>query len=96
MPKAKSLSDFNRNQTALIDKFSKAKEPLYLTGNGCNSVVVMDSDACDELASFRNELRIQEMRIHNGIMHGYEDYLSGKTIPAAEANAHIREENEWL
>lgn len=96
MPKVRSLSDFNRNQTALIDELGKTKEPLYLTRNGRSSVVVMDSDAFDELSSFRNELRAREMRVYDGIMRGYEDYLSGKTVSAAEANTRIREENGWL
>ena len=41
MPQIKPLSEFNRNQNALIEDLSHSGEPLYLTRNGSACVVVM-------------------------------------------------------
>lgn len=51
MPAVASLSEFNRNQTALIDTLEKTQEPIYLTRNGKASVVVMDAAAFDRMVS---------------------------------------------
>lgn len=40
MPQIKPLSEFNRNQNALIEDLSHSGEPLYLTRNGSACVVV--------------------------------------------------------
>ena len=54
MPQIKPLSEFNRNQNALIEDLSHSGEPLYLTRNGSACVVVMDSAAFDAAMAFRN------------------------------------------
>ncbi len=95
MPNVRSLSDFNRNQSALIDELGKTREPLYLTRNGRSSVVVMDSDAFDEMVSFRNELRQREIRVYDGIMRGFEEIRSGESMSADEADALIRKAKGW-
>lgn len=95
MPQIKPLSEFNRNQNALIEDLSRSGEPLYLTRNGSACVVVMDSAAFDAAMAFRNEIYEQEMRTYRGIMRGYEQILNDKTIPADEAIAQIRTFHGW-
>lgn len=95
MPKVRSLSDFNRNQAALIDEISRTKEPLYLTRNGRDSVVVMDSQAFDDLMSFRSELRAREMRVYSGLMRGYEELMEGKTRRASSVHDSVRQKKGW-
>ena len=95
MPQIKPLSEFNRNQNALIEDLSQSGEPLYLTRNGSACVVVMDSAAFDAAMAFRNEIFEQEMRTYRGIMHGYEQYLNGETTPADEVFAQIRAAHGW-
>ena len=96
MPKVRSLSDFNRNQAALIDEISQTKEPLYLTRNGRDSVVVMDSQAFDDLMSLKNELRACEMRVYSGLMRGYEELMEGRTHSASSVHDSIRQKRGWV
>ena len=49
MPAVASLSEFNRNQSAVIDRLERSQEPMYLTKNGKASVVVMDAAAFDQI-----------------------------------------------
>ena len=95
MPQIKPLSEFNRNQNALIEDLSQSGEPLYLTRNGSACVVVMDSAAFDAAMAFRNEIYEQEMRTYRGIMRGYEQYLTGETTPADEVFAQVRAARGW-
>lgn len=95
MPQIKSLSDFNRNQNALIEELGQTGEPLYLTRNGAACLVVMDSEAFDVAMRFRDELREQEIRTYRGIMRGYEQYLNGEVISADYAFSKIRASHEW-
>ncbi|WP_442904881.1 type II toxin-antitoxin system Phd/YefM family antitoxin [Gordonibacter sp.] len=43
MPAVKSISEFTRNQSALIRELKNTQEPLYVTRNGSSSIVVMDA-----------------------------------------------------
>lgn len=95
MPKVKPLSEFNRNQTAIIEELERTQEPLFLTKNGHSSVVVMASDAFDALTSFRDRIRKQEMRVYEGLLKGYEAYRQGDVIPADEADTQIRAAKGW-
>lgn len=95
MPRIKSLSDFNRNQNAMIEELEETREPLYLTRNGSACLVVMDSDAFDEAMSLRDELREQELRTYRGIMRGYEQCLNGEVTPVEYAFSRIRENHGW-
>lgn len=95
MPQIKSLSDFNRNQNALIEELEQSGKPLYLTRNGSACLVVMDSAAFDEAMRFRDELREQEIRTYRGIRRGYEQYLNGEVISADYALSKIRASREW-
>ena len=73
MPQIKPLSEFNRNQNALIEDLSHSGEPLYLTRNGSACVVVMDSAAFDAAMAFRNEIYEQEMQ--EGKLHDAQDVM---------------------
>ncbi len=95
MPKVKPLSEFNRNQSAIIEELERTHEPIYLTRNGHSSVVVMSSDAFDAMTSFRNRIYAQEMRVYQKLMDGYEAYRDGKFIAADEADARIRAAKGW-
>ena len=95
MPAIRSLSEFNRNQNALIEELADTCEPLYLTRNGAACVVVMDASAFDEAMSFRNELFEQELRTYRSLMRGYADVLDGNTVNATEADREIRRAKGW-
>ena len=95
MPQIKSLSDFNRNQNAMIEELEQSGEPLYLTRNGSACLVVMDSAAFDEAMRFRDELREEEMRAYRGILRGYEQYLNGEVATVEHAFSKIRANHGW-
>lgn len=75
MPAAKSLSDFNKNQSSIIAKLEETQQPLYLTHNGSASIVVMNAAAFDKALSFRKNVYENEMRVYESLMKGYADYL---------------------
>lgn len=84
MPQIKPLSEFNRNQNALIEDLSHSGEPLYLTRNGSACVVVMDSAAFDAAMAFRNEIYEQEMRTYRGMLKGIQEMQEGKLHDAQD------------
>lgn len=95
MPAAESLSEFNRNQSEVIARLAKTGEPLYLTRNGKNAVVVMDATAFDEAMSFRNELREREMATYLNLLKGYEDAQEGRVSSAKDVFARVRAAKGW-
>lgn len=95
MPRVSSLTDFNRNQSAVIAELEKTGEPLYLTRNGKGSVVVMDAAAFDDAMAFRDEVRQREMEVYSDLLQGYEDVRCGRVSPASEAFARIRQAKGW-
>ncbi|NHM14967.1 type II toxin-antitoxin system Phd/YefM family antitoxin [Xiamenia xianingshaonis] len=95
MPAIKPLTEFNRNQNALIAEIARSQEPLYLTRNGSACVVVMDAHAFDEAMRFRNDLLEQEMRTYQSILQGAEQIANGESLDAGEADAMIRAAKGW-
>jgi len=95
MPNVASLSEFNRNQTVLIDTLEKTQEPIYLTRNGKASVVVMDAAAFDRMMSSKERAQKCEMDVYQGLMRGYADVLEGKTSDAKSALESIRAKKGW-
>lgn len=68
MPQIKPLSEFNRNQNALIEDLSQSGESLFLTRNGSACVVVMDSAAFGAAMDFCNEIYEQEIRTYRDML----------------------------
>ncbi len=95
MPTIKPLSEFSRNQNALIEEMATSGEPIYLTKNGSACVVVMDATAFDNVMSFRDEIREQELATYRGIMQGYQDIVEGNVVDADKSDALIRNEKGW-
>lgn len=95
MPKIKPLSDFNRNQSSMIEELQESKQPIYLTRNGSAAIVVMDADAFDREMSFRSSVYANEMRVYEGLMKGYADYQAGEVTDSSEAETVIRVAKGW-
>ena len=95
MPQIKPLSEFNRNQNALIEDLSHSGEPLYLTRNGSACVVVMDSAAFDAAMAFRNEIYEQEMRTYRGMLKGIQEMQEGKLHDAQDVMDELRALRGW-
>ena len=93
MPQIASLAEFNRNQTKMLEQLATTKRPIYLTRNGANAVVVMDSGAFENLSFNHENAKLEEMRVYEGIMRGASDYLTGKTLSKDELKRRISEKS---
>jgi prevent-host-death family protein len=78
----RSLSDFKRNTSELLDRLKKTGNPLVLTINGKAEVVVQDAEAYQELLE-----RVETME---GIPRGLTDVKVGRTKPAREVFNRLR------
>jgi prevent-host-death family protein len=78
----RSLSDFKRNTSELLDRLKKTGNPLVLTINGKAEVVVQDAAAYQEL--------LERVETIEGIQRGLADVNSGRTKPAREVFSKLR------
>src|SRR5580700_575181 len=78
----RSLSDFKRNTSELLDRLKKSGNPLVLTINGKAEVVVQDAEAYQEL--------MERVETIEGIQRGVADVKAGRTKPAREVFNRLR------
>src|SRR5438445_13291420 len=78
----RSLSDFKRNTSELLDRLKKTGNPLVLTINGKAEVVVQDAEAYQEL--------LERVETIEGIQRGLADVKAGRTKPAREVFNRLR------
>jgi prevent-host-death family protein len=70
----RSLSDFKRNTSELLERLKKTGNPLVLTINGKAEVVVQNAEAYQEL--------LERVETIEGIQRGLADVKAGRTKPA--------------
>jgi prevent-host-death family protein len=81
----RSLSDFKRNTSELMERMEESGEPMVLTINGKAKLIVQDA------ASYQKLLEsIDYSEAVKGIRRGMDDVKHGRTKPAAAALADIR------
>jgi prevent-host-death family protein len=78
----RSLSDFKRNTSELLDRLKKSGNPLILTINGKAEVVVQDAAAYQEL--------LERVETIEGIQRGLAAVKAGRTKPAREVFTRLR------
>jgi prevent-host-death family protein len=78
----RSLSDFKRNTSELLDRLKKSGNPLVLTINGRAEVVVQDAEAYQEL--------LERVETIEGIQRGLAETKAGRTKPAREVFNRLR------
>ena len=78
----RSLSDFKRNTSELLDRLKKTGNPLVLTINGKAEIVVQDAEAYQEL--------LDRVETIEGIQRGLADVKAGRTKPAREVFNRLR------
>ena len=78
----RSLSDFKRNTSDLLDRLKKTGNPLVLTINGRAEVVVQDAEAYQEL--------LDRVETVEGLQRGLADVTAGRTTPAREVFNRLR------
>lgn len=78
----RSLSDFKRNTTELLERIRKTGNPLVLTINGKAEVVVQDAEAYQQL--------LERVQTVEALQRGLADVKAGRTKPAREAFDRLR------
>lgn len=81
----RSLTEFKRNTSELMDHIRETGNPLVLTVNGRAEIVVQDARAYQELLN-----SVERARDIQGISRGIEDLQAGRVKPLNEAFAEIR------
>ena len=78
----RSLSDFKRNTSELLDRLKKTGNPLVLTINGRAEVVVQDAEAYQEL--------LDRVETVEALQQGLADVKAGRAKPAREVFGRLR------
>jgi len=78
----RSLSDFKRNTTELLERLKSTGSPLVLTINGKAEIVVQDAAAYQKL--------VDRLESIEGIRRGLGDVKAGRTKPAREVFDRLR------
>lgn len=78
----RSLSDFKRSTSELLDRIKKTGHPMVLTINGRAEVVVQDAEAYQQLLD-----RIETVE---ALQRGLADVKAGRTRPTRAVFARLR------
>jgi prevent-host-death family protein len=78
----RSLSDFKRNTSELLERLKSTGSPLVLTINGKAEIVVQDAAAYQQL--------VDRLESIEGIRRGLGDVKAGRTKPAREVLHRLR------
>jgi len=78
----RSLSDFKRNTTELLDRVRKTGNPLVLTINGRAEVIVQDAEAY--------QLLLDRVETVEALQRGLADVKAGRTKPARDVFDRMR------
>ena len=83
-----SLTTFRRKSGAFMKQLKKSKRPVILTVNGKAQAVVQDAEAYQRLLDIAARADVFE-----AIRQGLEDVARGRTRPAREVFAEIRQKH---
>lgn len=84
----RSLSDFKRNSSELLERMEESGEPMVLTVNGKAKLVVQDAASYQKLLD-----SIDHSEAVKGIRRGMEDVSAGRTQSARQALGEIRKKH---
>jgi prevent-host-death family protein len=84
----RSLSDFKRNTSELVERMEESGEPMVLTVNGKAKLVVQDAESYQRLLE-----SIDYSEAVKGIRRGLDDVTEGSTKPVRQAFSAIRKKH---
>src|SRR5438045_2184741 len=85
----RSLSEFKRNSSELLERMRETGHPMVLTVNGRAEIVVQDAEAYQRMLDER-EIAAALTGIHRGL----DDVKRGRTKPARRALSQIRKKHK--
>lgn len=78
----RSLSDFKRKTSELLNRLKKTGHPLVLTINGRAELVVQDAEAYQQL--------VERVETVEALQRGFADVKAGRTKPARDVLRRLR------
>ena len=78
----RSLSDFKRKTSELLNRLKKTGHPLVLTINGRAELVVQDATAYQQL--------LERVETVEALQRGFADVKAGRTKPARDVFRQLR------
>jgi prevent-host-death family protein len=84
----RSLSDFKRNTSELLERMEDSGEPMVLTVNGKAKLVVQDAASYQKLME-----SVDYSEAVKGIRRGLDDVTEGNSKPVRQAFAAIRKKH---
>ena len=78
----RSMSDFKRKTSVLLDRLKRTGHPLVLTINGRAEVVVQNAAAYQEL--------LDRVEAIEALQRGFADVKAGRTKPARDVFERLR------
>lgn len=93
MPMVVPVSEMQRNGAELVNHAMETKEPIYLTRRGYKSVVLVDADEYDRMASAETARVRHALETRDGIQHGHADIAAGRTVSLNDTLARL--EGTW-
>jgi prevent-host-death family protein len=87
-PEQHSLSDFQRNSSALVRSLRRSGRPIFLTVNGRPSLVVQAAEAYGRLIE-----QVERAATVEGLRKGLEAFVRGEGVPALEALEAMRKKH---
>ncbi|HWE01233.1 MAG TPA: type II toxin-antitoxin system Phd/YefM family antitoxin [Tepidisphaeraceae bacterium] len=87
----RSLSDFKRNTSELMERMEETGEPMVLTVNGKAKLVVQDAASYQKLME-----SLDYSEAVKGVRRGMDDVKEGRTKPARQAFSEIRKKHAMV
>jgi len=87
-PERHSLSDFQRDPSALVRSLRRSGRPVFLTVNGRPRLVVQAAEAYERLTE-----QVERAATIEGLRKGLEAFERGEGLPALEALEAMRKKH---
>lgn len=84
MPNVRTASELQRNMNAIYNLCESTKEPVYITRNGKESLVVMDAQAFDDAFDLQRRVLEHEMRVHDALIRSQGEVERGELVDFAD------------
>ena len=85
MPITMTVTDLQRNIGSVYEQCQRTREPIYITRNGHESLVVMSAESFEEQMEAQRLLSDREMRTLRALLESEREIAQGRTVSLEEA-----------